>query len=287
MFKSTLRLSQSLGSLQRVSLPQKRGFVVATLAALTNSSFVQQILTIDKFASEFNDTSKLPQEKLPIGLQPTKVNANGKIELSVAENIVFALVSCYSSFAHPENGMNIANFGESTAYTPIIEDLRDEMLKTASGRKLLREKPSFDPQTLNITELSKLPENTLGHQYSKFADLNDKRAPVRFIVDEELAYVFQRFRQIHDVVHVLTRFKTDLAGEVPVKAFEFGNTNIPMTGLACGAYFKLSAKRKARINMWDTYFNGLMVPALIGIHWESMMERDVDEIRRELGINLK
>lgn len=41
----------------------------------------------------------------------------------------------------------------------------------------------------------------------------DTRAPTRFVDDEELAYVIQRYREVHDMVHTLLGMPTNIPGE--------------------------------------------------------------------------
>ena len=49
----------------------------------------------------------------------------------------------------------------------------------------------------------------------------NRRPPVRFLDDEELAYVAQRSREIHDFWHVLFGCHTNVFGELTLKAVEF------------------------------------------------------------------
>lgn len=41
----------------------------------------------------------------------------------------------------------------------------------------------------------------------------DTRAPTRFVDDEELAYVIQRYREVHDMLHTLLGMPTNMLGE--------------------------------------------------------------------------
>lgn len=276
--------------IQSRSIPnvlQRRTFIIPTLAALSNSTFLKNI----QLADEMEDIHhKLPskldefiesQKSKPV--QDTKF-PDGRIKLNPLERSALFLISGVSAILHPEIGTHINNFGEVSSLEFILKDLRDQMLATESGRKILRERPLMNTTTLDPEWLKKLPENTLGNQYYHFTQGGDERAPVKLIQDEELAYVFLRYRQIHDIVHILTKSKIDLAGELPVKAFEFGNTGLPMTGLACFAYFKLSPKRKAKTHMIDAFLNGAQAVPFITIRWEDWMEKDVDWIRKEMKV---
>jgi len=76
-------------------------------------------------------------------------------------------------------------------------------------------------------------------------------------------------------------------GEVALKAFEFANTLLPMTGLSTFAVTRLKPAERSRF--WSTYLpwalkNGLKSQDIINIYWEENLERNVDSLRRELGI---
>ena len=110
---------------------------------------------------------------------------------------------------------------------------------------------------------------------------------MRYVDDEECAYVMQRYRECHDFYHALTGLPVVIEGEVALKAFEFANTLLPMTGLSLFAFLKL--KKSARKRFMDTYLpwaieNGIKSKDILNVYWEEQLERDVDDMRRELGI---
>lgn len=41
----------------------------------------------------------------------------------------------------------------------------------------------------------------------------DTRMPPKFVDDEELAYVIQRYREVHDLMHTLLGMPTNMLGE--------------------------------------------------------------------------
>ncbi|KLU83265.1 hypothetical protein MAPG_02329 [Magnaporthiopsis poae ATCC 64411] len=74
---------------------------------------------------------------------------------------------------------------------------------------------------------------------------------------------------------------------VALKAFEFCNTLLPMTGLATLAAFTLKPGERKRFT--STYLpwavrNGLRSADVINVYWEEVLERDVVDLRRELGV---
>ncbi len=165
------------------------------------------------------------------------------------------------------------------------------MLSSPTGRRILRDRPRITSQTLSLTHLRTLPVNSVGRAYAAWLDREgvspDTRDAVKYIDDEECAYVMQRYRECHDFYHALTGLPVVVEGEVALKAFEFANTLLPMTALSVVAVVRL--KREERRRFWGTYLpwavrNGLRAEEVVNVYWEEQLERDVDELRVELGI---
>jgi ubiquinone biosynthesis protein COQ4 len=131
----------------------------------------------------------------------------------------------------------------------------------------------------------------VGRAYVEWLDREgvspDTRDSVKYIDNEECAYVMQRYRECHDFYHAITGLPVMVEGEVALKAFEFANTLLPMTGLSTFAVTRLKPAERSRF--WSTYLpwalkNGLKSQDIINIYWEENLERNVDSLRRELGI---
>lgn len=144
---------------------------------------------------------------------------------------------------------------------------------------------------MSLEKLRKLPENSVGRTYAAWLDREgvtpDTRDEVRYIDDEEEAYVMQRYRECHDFYHALTGLPVFVEGELGLKAFEFANTGLPMTGLSLVAMMRL--KKAERRRMWETYLpwalgNGVRAGDVICVYWEEELETDVDVLRERLGI---
>jgi ubiquinone biosynthesis protein COQ4 len=185
----------------------------------------------------------------------------------------------------------IAVFGETTAQPFFITRLRDAMLRSPTGRRILRSRPRMTTTTLSVEHLRSLPPNTVGHAYYSWLRREKlspgSRAQVRYIDDEECAYVMQRYRESHDFYHALTGLPTVREGEVALKAFEFANLGLPMTGLSVFSVFTLKSAERARF--WHTYGpwavrNGVSAADVINVFWEEELETDVGELRARLGI---
>lgn len=131
----------------------------------------------------------------------------------------------------------------------------------------------------------------MGRAYASWLDAEgvtpDTRDNVKYIDNEECAYVMQRYRECHDFYHTITGLPVMVEGEIALKAFEFANTLLPMTGLSMFAVTRL--KRAERGRFWQTYLpwainNGQWCSDIINVYWEELLERDVDDLRDELGI---
>lgn len=130
------------------------------------------------------------------------------------------LLSCGSaaiSLLNPYRGDMIACLGEVTGESA-IKHMREKMLETSEGSEILRDMPRINSKTVSLNKLSELPENTLGRVYADFMRDNnitaDSRLPVQFISDPEMAYIMQRYREVHDLVHATLFMKTNMLGEV-------------------------------------------------------------------------
>ena len=144
---------------------------------------------------------------------------------------------------------------------------------------------------MSLERLRKLPENSVGRTYAAWLDREgvtpDTRDDVRYIDDAEEAYVMQRYREAHDFYHAVTGLPVFAEGEIALKAFEFANTLLPMTALSLAAVAKLKPLERQRF--WGTYLpwaigNGIKSEEVINVYWEEVLEKDVAELRTELGI---
>jgi ubiquinone biosynthesis protein Coq4 len=75
----------------------------------------------------------------------------------------------------------LAALGETTA-GPSLPRLRDKMLANAEGRRILKDRPRVNTETIDLDRLSQLPEGTFGRAYVSWLErcgvTPDTRAPV-------------------------------------------------------------------------------------------------------------
>ena len=184
----------------------------------------------------------------------------------------------------------VAALGEVTA-GPLIRYLRDTMLLNETGRRILRDRPRITSKTMPVEELRRLPPNTVGQTYAKWLEdyrmSPEGRDDVRYIDNEECAYVMQRYRECHDIYHAILAIPAFVEGEIALKAFEFANTRLPMAALSMFAVVRLKSEERNRF--FDTYLpwairNGLRSEPIINVYWEKELLTDVDALLRRLQI---
>lgn len=220
-------------------------------------------------------------------------NYPGHVPLNFIERSALAIGSAFGSLRNPYRHDLIASLGEATAKPYFISRLRKAMLNHPDGRRILRDRPRITSETISLEKLRTYPENTVGRAYANWLDKEgvtpDTRDQVRYIDDPEEAYVMQRYRETHDFTHAITGLPVIIEGELAIKAFEFTNTLLPMTGLSLAAIVRLKAVERKRF--FDIYLpwalrNGLKAEEVVNVYWEEELETDVDVLRTRLGIEM-
>ncbi|XP_026153528.1 ubiquinone biosynthesis protein COQ4 homolog, mitochondrial isoform X2 [Mastacembelus armatus] len=186
----------------------------------------------------------------------------------------------------------VAVLGETTGRLALI-NLRDRMRNDPEGYTVLTERPRIRLSTLDLTKLASLPDGSFGREYLRFLEDNrvtpDTRADVKFVDNEELAYVMQRYREVHDLLHTLLGMPTNMLGEVAVKWFEAAQTGLPMCALgAVLGPLKLNASRLQKLftalGPWAVQ-NGRKARCVLSIFYEKRWEQSLEDIRQELNID--
>ncbi|KAK4535394.1 hypothetical protein CDCA_CDCA04G1419 [Cyanidium caldarium] len=212
-------------------------------------------------------------------------------ELSRFGRVVLSVASAVGAFANPARADLIAALGETAPGTAAaVERLARRMRQSDEGGTVLRERPRI--KVHNTKHLAALPENTFGRQYAEFMRRygfrSDERAEVRFVDDDELAYVIQRYRECHDLWHVLNNLPPTLLGEVTQKYFEAAHTGLPMAVLSAvvGPLRLRTADRNAFLLEWAPWAgrNARRCADLMSVYYERHWSDDLQQLRRRLRI---
>jgi ubiquinone biosynthesis protein COQ4 len=173
------------------------------------------------------------------------------------------------------------------------------MSSEPSGEKLLREQPVILNALRDRRALEALPEGSLGREYRKFCEregiepegfVEVGEAGSQAIADPLVRYAAHRFRDSHDVWHVVCGFRSDLAGEAAILAFYCAQTRSPgLYLLLIGAILhsvvvgKQPGKTMRRL-AWLGWKSGKRARPLAAAPWEEWLAKPIAEVRAELGI---
>lgn len=221
------------------------------------------------------------------------VYAANHVPLSFVQRVLLSMGSAGISLSNPSRGDMIATLGETTGPCA-LQSMLQSMENDKEGRSILSERPRINTKTLDLQKLHQMPDGSLGKAYSNFLAVNnvspDTRAIVQFVDDVELAYVMQRYREVHDLFHTILQMRTNMLGEVTVKWVEAIQTKLPMcVGGAVFGSIRLSKKQRQK---YITHYlpwaikTGWDSKSLMNVYFEKRWDQPVAELQKELNINV-
>lgn len=170
---------------------------------------------------------------------------------------------------------------------------------TPSGRSMLVRRPSLLAAIQDADALAAMPAGSLGRSYFEFCQ-REGLTPGGLIevseseeldaLDADVRYVAERLRDAHDLWHVVTGCRTDLAGELGVLTFSTAQTGGVGVGmLAAVGYLRSYADdnefgERGRALVREAWRIGRAACWLPAVEWETLLTKDLEEVRRELGV---
>ncbi|HQV04840.1 MULTISPECIES: Coq4 family protein [unclassified Novosphingobium] len=135
---------------------------------------------------------------------------------------------------------------DTAQVTPIFEalpwlgvyDAALAFLKTDRAQEIRRKEPSLVKILDDRASLRRLPAGSVAQVYCDFmeeagfsaqglVDELDKNRPAERYYDDQVTWYFNRMRDTHDLLHVLTGFSRDALGELCVLAFTYSQQPSP------------------------------------------------------------
>lgn len=160
---------------------------------------------------------------------------------------------------------------------------------------LLKDFEGYYP-TINLEQLSQLPEGTLGYEYSQHMQKNgiqplEISQDLREEADEHLFAL--RYTVTHDIFHILLGFDTSYAGEIGVFAFTIAqnysktmNSFEPLITYLYPLIF-ITQVKQMRANIRKGKALGKKAKCLLVYRFEENWSRQISDIRSELGLVLE
>lgn len=173
----------------------------------------------------------------------------------------------------------------------------ERMRAHPTGAAILRERRPLPPGILEPERLADLPEGTLGRAYSehcrhngldpKLISSESEKVAAEIPATEAHRFVYDRHRDLHDFLHVLTGYGIDMAGEAGIIAFTYAQTRNKAYLLICLLNATMCTRR-GRPDVFRTVLQGLRYgrrsPLLMAVDWAAWLDRPLDEVRRALGL---
>jgi len=115
----------------------------------------------------------------------------------------------------------------------------------------------------------------------------DGRDEVKFVDDKDLAYVMQRYREVHDFVHTLAGLSISVPHEIAVKWYEMVQTGLPMCALSSFvAPIRLTSRERANLRKyyipWAVYC-GYQSKFFMNVYFEKHFEKPINDLRQRLN----
>lgn len=214
------------------------------------------------------------------------------VSTSALQKAILAVGSSVVALSDPWRADMVAVSGEVSGKAA-LENMLAKMKASKEGQQILKDRPVINTTNVDFEYLRSLPKNTFGNHYVTFNQKHhitpDSRDPVKFVDDEELAFVMRRYRETHDLVHALLDMPTNMVGEALVKWIEALQTGLPMcigAAILGPARFKKDSQYEKfrKLRPWAINV-GLNSNFLLSVYFEKRWEQDLFDLRRELKID--
>jgi ubiquinone biosynthesis protein Coq4 len=234
-------------------------------------------------------TRRLPVYRNPGGIVPEKVNLR-------------ELLSCWRTLIEPGKDLDRLYETLVTVSAPAMARMYYRMRVHPNGRKMFENKPNILALLEDVDYLASLPAGTVGHAFRSFLTTNRldagvySEAVIRPIAEknnwsEDYYYSVIRGTALHDVLHTITGYGPDAAGEALALGFYCGQTEpagpIRLAGLILTIITPgASLGHKLRCYQEATE-RGRRADNIFVAPWEELLGRPVDEVRELLGVSSK
>lgn len=167
------------------------------------------------------------------------------------------------------------------------------------GRRIVSEKRDLISLLNDRERLSKLPEGTLGRTYYEFMAEENLSADGLVAASEEAPRYYRdmpadarlfrdRLRDAHDLWHVTSGYGRDGLGELCLLAFTYAQMRSRGVGFIVLVGARVTSKKVPGLGIWkavrEGYRHGKAASWLPMADWESLLDKPLEEVRRELGI---
>jgi ubiquinone biosynthesis protein COQ4 len=163
--------------------------------------------------------------------------------------------------------------------------LADRMRQDPSWRRIMEERRSIPGGRWNFESLAQLPEGTLGHAFTRYyADNGIHPFSYEYPLVDDVEFLAKRYRETHDLHHIVTGYGIDPVGEIEIQAFYFGNLGFRHAAfITFVSMFTSRAGHRWRLirhvrKLMAAYRRGKATPMILGVPFDELWELPVSEI---------
>ena len=180
-----------------------------------------------------------------------------------------------------------------------IYDAALSFLKTDRAQEIRRKEPSLVAILDDHAALRQLPAGSLAQVYCDFmereglsaqglVDELDKNRPANMYFDDQVSWYFNRMRDTHDLLHILTGFGRDALGEQCVLAFTYSQQPSPAHLFLAYAGGLEIRKHPVKVPVFravrEAQNMGKACPRLVEMSITELLPLPIEEVRARLNI---
>lgn len=186
-----------------------------------------------------------------------------------------------------QDSVDLRNFGR----------MARRMKHTRLGRDLLRTRPRLRPAMgIDLDEMSKLEDGTLGKELWRHMTAHgitdDVDVNMGFCVaDGDTEYAKVRYRETHDIRHLLLGRSVNVHDEIIVQFFQLAqhfnwlSIVIICAGIVKHGFFKgAQSTTELFVDGLKAFRSGFDAEYLLGLPWEEMWDQPVEDLRSRFGV---
>ncbi|MBA3547941.1 MAG: hypothetical protein H0T76_15770, partial [Nannocystis sp.] len=178
-----------------------------------------------------------------------------------------------------------------------LKDLRgmslpaDKLLEQPGVRALFESRYMPEPEPLD--RLTALGDGTLGFEYARYMRQNKLAQPTpsrRINFDDPAAYLAERVRMTHPLLHLIAEYDATPLGELALQAYYIGQTGNLISGVIISSAL-LQITRDAPDQLGDAlevtseaFQRGKIARSFLGIAWEELWSAQVPQLRELIEI---
>ena len=209
---------------------------------------------------------------------------------SRAHRVAHILLAGIRTLRSRDFGVDLATVQDGLDLTP-FERLAKTMAADADGQWLLAHRPRITLADVDVDALRRLPDGYLGREVIRHLEnaglLQDiALKPSPFQMSSEAEYARTRWRETHDIRHVLTGLGVSLRDEIVLQAFQLGQfpNRFALVQMTVGPLLEPTPPLALIRDYRRAYLMGQQAQSLINIRWESLWEERVEDVRARVGV---